>query len=129
MRLEHVEAQHNERLHYYSNRAKAMASPDHALSIIIDGMDQAKTNVPLYSRKTSERVLTQRLLGVKVHGIGNWVFLVDSTVRGGGNLITEVLRRTLLEVEKLGKLPASILCCIFSWTIVPKTRIGLYLPF
>ena len=106
MRLQHVEAQRNERLHYYSNRAKAMASPDHALSIIIDGMDQAKTNVPLYSRKTSERVLTQRLLGVKVHGIGNWVFLVDSTVRGGGNLITEVLRRTLLEVEKLGKLPS-----------------------
>jgi hypothetical protein len=67
MRLQHVEAQCNERLHYYSNRAKAMASPDHALSIIIvnDGMDQAKTNVPLYSRKTSERVLTQRLLGVK----------------------------------------------------------------
>ena len=70
-----------------------MASFDHALSIMIDGpgMDQAKTNVPLYSRKTSERVLTQRLLGVKVHGIGNWVFLVDSTVRSGGNLITEVL--------------------------------------
>ena len=77
------------------------------LSIIIDGMDQSKTNVPLFSRKTSGRVISQRLVGVKVHGHGNWVYLVDENVRGGANLMVEVLRRTLLDFERLGKLPSA----------------------
>ena len=29
LRLQHVEKQHLERLHYYSNREKAIQSPDH----------------------------------------------------------------------------------------------------
>ena len=49
--------------------------------------------------------LTQHVIGVKVHGIGNFVYVCDETVRGGGNLIIEVLRQTLLHVETIGKLP------------------------
>ena len=92
-------------MHYYAHREAAILSPDHVLSIIIDGMDQSKTNVPLFSRKTSGRVISQRLIGVKVHGHGNWVYLVDENVKGGANLMVEVLRRTLLDLEKMGKLP------------------------
>lgn len=104
-RLEHVEKQRQERIHYYTHREAALSSPDHILSIILDGMDQSKTNVPLLSRKTSDRVVGMRLVGVKVHGIGEYVFLVDTTVKGGANLMTEVLRLTLLDLEQRNKLP------------------------
>ena len=105
LRLEHVNKQRQERLHYYSHREAALQSPDKVMSIIIDGMDQSKTNIPLFSRRTSTRVISQRLIGVKVHGHGNWVYLVDENVKGGANLMVEVLRLTLLDLETLGKLP------------------------
>lgn len=35
-----------ERDHYYGNQLKAEQEPQRFLSIIIDGMDQAKTNIP-----------------------------------------------------------------------------------
>ena len=75
------------------------------MSIIIDGMDQSKTNIPLFSRRTSTRVISQRLIGVKVHEHGNWVYLVDENEKVGANLMVEVLRLTLLDLETLGKLP------------------------
>ena len=77
------------------------------MSIIIDRMDQSKTNIPLFSRslRTSIWVISQRLIGVKVHGHGNWVYLVDENVKGGANLMVKVLRLTLLDLETLGKLP------------------------
>ena len=68
-------------------------------------MDQSKTSVPLYSRRTSDRALGFRVIGVKVHGIGDYVFLLDSTGHGGANLTSEVLRLTLLDLEERGKLP------------------------
>ena len=38
--------------------------------------------------------LTQRVMGVKVHGIG-FVYVCDDTVRGGANLICDILCRAL----------------------------------
>ena len=35
-----------ERDHYYNNRLRAEKDPHKFLSVIIDGMDQAKTNIP-----------------------------------------------------------------------------------
>jgi len=105
LRLQHVEKQREERIHYYSHREAAIASPDHIMSIIMDGMDQSKTSVPLYARRTSDRVLGFRLVGVKVHGVGEYVFLTDPNVKGGANLMTEILRLTLLDLEERGKLP------------------------
>lgn len=35
-----------ERNHYYGNRLKAELAPKMFLSLILDGMDQAKTNLP-----------------------------------------------------------------------------------
>ena len=107
LRMLHVEKQRQERLFYYANREKAIASPDKYLSIIIDGMDQSKTNIPLFSRKTSDRTWGNRLIGVKVHGIGNFIYVVDQHTPGGANLITEILRLTLLRLDAEGKLPYS----------------------
>ena len=39
--------------------------------------------------------LTQRVMGVKVHGIGTFVYVCDDTVRGGANLICDILCRAL----------------------------------
>ena len=77
-----------------------MENPKRYLSIIIDGMDQKKTNCPVMgSTVKDESPLTQRVIGVKVHGIGNFVYVCDETVRSGGNLIyiIEVLRQTLIQ--------------------------------
>ena len=82
-----------------------MLSPDHAISIIIDGMDQSKTNVTLFSKRTSDKTVGNRLIGVKVHGVANYVFIVEDTVPGGANLIVEILRQTLLKLQQEGKLP------------------------
>ena len=102
----HHTKQESQRQKYYRHRRKAMENPKRYLSIIIDGMDQKKTNCPVMGRTVKdESPLTQRVIGVKVHGIGNFVYVCDETVRGGGNLIIEVLRQTLLHVEKIGKLP------------------------
>ena len=46
-----------------------------------------------------------RFVGVKVHGIGEYVYLVDTTVKGGANLMIEILRRTLLDLETCQTLP------------------------
>ena len=37
--------------------------------------------------------LTQRVMGVKVYGIGTFVYVCDDTVRGGANLICDILCR------------------------------------
>ena len=106
LRQEHVDKQRRERVHYYQHREEAFSNSEQVLSLIIDGMDQNKTNIPLLSRTTSSsKVVKQRVIGVKVHAVQNYVYLVDDTVQGGGNLIIEVLRRTLLDLEKDGKLP------------------------
>ena len=82
LRPEHVEKQRAEILCYYSHWENAIASPDHCISIIMDGMDQSKTNVPLFSRRTSDKTVCHRLVGVKVHGIGGYVYVIDETVPG-----------------------------------------------
>jgi hypothetical protein len=52
-----------------------------------------------------ESPLQQRLIGVKVHGKRNYIFLVDSTVPGGGNLILEILRQVLNDLGDRNELP------------------------
>ena len=53
-----------------------------------------------------EAPLGQRVIGVKVHGIGNYVYVVDESVPGGSNLIIEILNRVLAHLDASGKLPS-----------------------
>lgn len=63
-----------ERKRYYSNRQKAIEAPEEALSLIIDGMDQNKTNLPSIVRVTKSCqnlwCLRIHLTGCLVHGFG-----------------------------------------------------------
>ena len=106
MRRNHLDKQTLQREKYYKHKGKAVANPNKYMSIIFDGMDQKKTHLPVWSRYTKdESPLEQRLIGVKVHGIRNYVFLVDASVPGGSNLMIEILRRVLLDLEAKGELP------------------------
>lgn len=90
-----------------------MMHPQKYLSIIMDGMDQKTTNCPVLGRATKdESPLGQRIIGVKVHGLANYVYVVDETVPGGANLMVEILRRVLLDLEKKNLLPTD-LCSVF----------------
>lgn len=60
-----------ERKKYYNHREKARSEPQKYVSIIIDGMDQNKTNVPhlLHTTKSTQNLwrLRTHLTGVLVH--------------------------------------------------------------
>ena len=49
--------------------------------------------------------LVQRVMGVKVHGIVSYAFIVDDTVRKGANLVCEILRLVLNDLNSQQKLP------------------------
>ena len=105
-RASHHNKQTVQRLKYYKHRRKARKNPSRDLSIIIDGMDQKKTNCPAMGKFTKDDPpLVQRVMGVKVHGIGSYSFIVDDTVRKGANLVCEILRLVLNDLNSQQKLP------------------------
>ena len=59
-----------ERKYYYQNQEKARAEPEKYMTIIIDGMDQTKTNIPLLLQETKS---TQNLYRLQTHHTGSIV--------------------------------------------------------
>ena len=114
LRRLHIAKQRKQREKYYKHKRKATENPNKYMSIIMDGMDQKKNNLPVMGRYTkTESPLTQRIIGVKVHGIKNYAFVVDETVPGGSNLMVEILRRVLLDLQEKHKLPSDSKCTLF----------------
>eukprot|EP00058_Branchiostoma_floridae_P005491 XP_002590979.1 hypothetical protein BRAFLDRAFT_69470 [Branchiostoma floridae] len=68
-RQEHDARQMAERLAYYQRREAARQEPDKYLSIIIDGMDQAKTYLPHFVGDKSKDLSTADQMKVHVSGI------------------------------------------------------------
>jgi hypothetical protein len=107
-RRKHLNKQRGQRDKYYKQRRKGSTLPKQYLSIIIYGMDQQKTNIPIMASKIKdESPLEQRIIGVKVHGHRNYLFVVDQNLPGGANLMVEVLRKVLLDLEQKGELPCA----------------------
>ena len=105
-RAAHHNKQELQRKKYYHHRRKAKKNPSRYLSVIIDGMDQKKTNCPSLGKYTKdEPPLAQRVIGVKVHGKKTYAFICDETVRKGGNLICEILRVVLNDLDSNNELP------------------------
>ncbi len=65
-----------ERKTYYKHRQKARSQPQKYVTIIIDGMDQSKTNVPYFSRRTKS---TQNLWHLQTHITGALVHTQSPT--------------------------------------------------
>ena len=65
------------------------------------GMD-----IPVMAGQTNDDAsLTQQIIGVKVHGIRNYCFIVDGTIPGSVNLMCEVFYRFLIPLDKRNELP------------------------
>ena len=101
-REEHLVLQRDQRLQYYSNRLFAIENPDEALSLIIDGMDQGKTYLPLMTRRQKNdrlKMMKQKIMGVLVHGHGKYLYVGHLPLKLGANFTLECLWRTF---NKLG---------------------------
>jgi hypothetical protein len=130
----HRELQAQQRQKYYKHREKAIQHQMKYLSIIMDAMDQKKTELPQVLRKSKKHDQTQgaglkqkvvalimlyavsslylpdltarvaalflKLMGVKVHGVGTWLYATSSPVAVGSNFNLECLSRTLAHVKE-----------------------------
>jgi hypothetical protein len=105
----HLKDVENEKLYYYSNRSRARAKPDEFLSIIIDGADQSKHDMPHFkdmSHLTNEvRRIKMHLYGALVHGRGAYAFTMPDSERQGHNSTIQVLHHIILDIAKNGKVP------------------------
>jgi hypothetical protein len=104
----HLQDQMMERRQYYENRMHAIRHPTEAVSMIIDGMAQHTTNLPVFPKgrpKSAAQLHTYDLhaMGVLIHGYSPVVYVHDSTVPTGPNMLCEVLWRAIqsLPVDKL----------------------------
>ena len=104
----HQEHQKQERGHYYAHRTKARTHPSECLSIIMDGMDQSKTNLPHTVRPTKgERHCCEtKITGVLVHGDRFNVYINEPQVHSTSNVAIHCLHDTLMDLlEARGQLP------------------------
>ena len=100
-----------ERQRYYSNRQLAIESSDE--TIILDGMDQNKTNVPHLVRvpKSCQNLwcLRTHLTGCVVHGVGNFGYFDFIQWPHDCNLTITTLLFTLANIAHNGYLPRRLL--------------------
>ena len=100
-RLKHIQDTRLERLKYYKHREKARRHPEKYMSIITDGMDQAKLNFPHYTRDSKGNTsLPTSLMGVLVHGVATFFYVVPHSMKGGAN---ENITALILSIKKLQK--------------------------
>jgi hypothetical protein len=107
---EHLKDVEAEKLHYYSNRARARKWPKDFLSIIIDGADQSKHDMPHFkdmSHLTNElRRIKMHLYGALVHGRDAYAFTITDHEAQGHNSSIQVLHYILVDIAKNGKVPS-----------------------
>ena len=94
-----------ERARYYLNREKARQEPQKYLSIIIDGMDQNKTDLPHFTRKNKSAcnmwVLRTHVTGAIVHGKRSFAFIDVHLWPHDSNLTINILLQLLLQLKEL----------------------------
>ncbi len=86
----HGQSFRQERQRYYTNHREAIENPRDSISVIVDGMDQNKTNLPHLTRipKSCQNLwsLRSHLTGVKVHGGGVYCYIM--TFFNGPTIVT-----------------------------------------
>ena len=104
IRQKHIDFSRRQREVYYRNRNFAMDNKEKCVSMIMDGMDQRKTYLPVVRRREkNDRVdlIKQKLLGVKVHGHGNFVYVAQPPLKTGANFTLECFVRTINKLDAL----------------------------
>ena len=93
----------NEREKYAKHRHKAEKYPSKYISIIIDGMDQDKTNIPhLISTPKAlagNYTLETHVTGVRVHGRSTMMFIDCQQFPHDSNLTIELLSQVFLKYK------------------------------
>ncbi|XP_070536890.1 uncharacterized protein [Ptychodera flava] len=113
-RNEHLNRQQKEREAYYQRRTDAEKNPDEILSIIIDGMDQKKGDLPHFKGYADPKGIGQYKLkthftGALCHANKKMYTLVDlCQYCHDTNLTLTCLLHTLHKESKDGKLPAKL---------------------
>ena len=106
-----------ERKKYHHHRDKARSTPDKAMCIIIDGMDQAKTNLPntkLVAKSTSGLWrLRTHVTGILVHTrapYGKLAFAYVDLLQypHSSNLTLTLLLKTLVACSKCQNVPENL---------------------
>ena len=106
----HFKTVYNERVIYHKTRTWAKEYPEEALSMIIDAQTAWRTKGPTMARELgsggfpeSFEAFGQQLYGCLVHADpqdlkhlgGFFGYMVDDSVKGGGNVTCEIIHRTL----------------------------------
>ncbi|XP_045208259.2 uncharacterized protein LOC123560063 [Mercenaria mercenaria] len=109
----HLREQQMEREAYYVRRAQAEMRPGEFLSVILDGMDQKKTNLPYYTHDNNpvgsgQHKLRTHITGSIVHGRGKYFFLDCNQYPHDTNLVLSCLLKLLVKESREGQLPPTL---------------------
>ena len=112
-RRAHYREVKDERKIYHENRDRARKDHRNYLCLIIDGMDQLKTDCPgavgTRDRDMDSPSLKTRVIGVKVHGHGIYYYVIPAGVPHDSDTTLSIILRTLQSVKaKMGMLPPNI---------------------
>jgi hypothetical protein len=102
-RDDHFTLQREQRRVYYQNRLKGQRQPTEVLSMIIDAMDQKKTELPVMNRKKKKdsnmQFIKQKIMAVIAHGHGRYLYAAHPPLPTGANFTIECLWRTLMKLD------------------------------
>ena len=95
---------YEERSAYKKKALNSTMNPKLFLSIIIDGSNMGCYGFPYFSQKTKSTStgykIIMKLVGVIVHGIGSYVFIVRKDWESDGNLTIEALNRVFNDIGR-----------------------------
>ncbi|XP_078603146.1 uncharacterized protein LOC144877116 [Branchiostoma floridae x Branchiostoma japonicum] len=106
----HLQRQQNERETYYERRARAESRRRDYLSLILDGMDQSKSNLPHFKGWTEPKSagnarLDTHITGAIVHGRNTYALLDLSQYPHDSNLAMNSLLHIMVCEAENGQLP------------------------
>ena len=118
-----------ERKSYYDARQKAKDSPRELLCLIIDGMDQKKTDIPGAGGRRDRgdhAAIKTRIVGVKVHGRKQFFYVcppdIPHDINGTWSMITDVINQ-IRDSEPGSKLPPKLHIQMDNTTSDNKTKV------
>ncbi|WAR04394.1 hypothetical protein MAR_019763 [Mya arenaria] len=108
----HNKRQMLERAHYYAKRDMAHSQPSKYMSVIIDGMDQAKSSLPHFTGRTPKGIdpvgfIKTHISGVINHGKDKFTTYIDiNEYPHDANLVMNILLRVIHDsIGRDDKLP------------------------
>jgi hypothetical protein len=125
---EHLRAVSKEKLCYYMHRTKATKTPGSYLSMIIDGADQSKYNLPYWCERShasdDPNRLKMHLYGVLCHGRRAYTFVVPDHEAQGHNPTIQIIWQVIVDqyVTNKGVLPSVLFLQLDNTTRQNKGR-------